>query len=347
MPVIDAYGIFEGERLARCSKMAQLYYPRLLLAGNGFGRVRIDYRIISAAIFPNWTPDMIPTEYELMGFISEYHTHRLIFLYESGGQTWGQWDAKKGTFGKYQTQLDLRSPEPPAEEFEKWVAENRDNSKKRSRVTTPPAMSGDLFSANLRNGLEKVGDGVGVGVGLRFEVLGVGIGDGDLERESQNSPSPENSPIPQEPAPEPEAPEHSIPEDSDLKIIEIARAHPRFEKPSETEKAIAFQLDRGIGPGPPGAGLVGRFGDPHKALEYLLERTRLYKRITDLWPPGQQDYIVSSARWFASGCYDEDEKNWERRIEKHQGNGARGKGGAYHSGEKGKYDDPPDYSFAV
>jgi hypothetical protein len=37
----------------------------------------------------------------------------------------------------------------------------------------------------------------------------------------------------------------------------------------------------------------------------------------------------------------------EGTDEKHQGNGIRSKGGAFRSGEKGKYDDPPDYSFAV
>src|SRR6185312_14617833 len=132
MPVIDPNGIFDGDRINSCSVMAQLFYPRMLCASNGYGRILISYRSIIAKAFPRWSHQQIPEESILLGYFQEYARKRLIFLYESNGQIWGQWDAKKNTFGKYQTNEDKRSPEPPEAEFSKWQEDNRKHSVKPS-----------------------------------------------------------------------------------------------------------------------------------------------------------------------------------------------------------------------
>lgn len=160
--------------------MAQLYYPRLLCASNGFGRIHVSYRKVVALAFPRWDSGSIPPEPELMSYMKEYAENRLIFLYQSNDQIWGQWDAKKSTFGKYQTTEDKRSPAPPAEEFGRWQDENRQHSTKTSVTMVhfellSPSAEFPQGSEKLRHGSEKVGDGIGIGVGKRYEVLGVGI----------------------------------------------------------------------------------------------------------------------------------------------------------------------------
>jgi hypothetical protein len=151
--------------------MAQLYYPRMIAASNGYGRIRIDYRQIVASAFPRWTDEMLPKDEEILRYFKEYAHNRLIFLYTSAGQLWGQWDAKQGTFGKYQTVADKRSPSPPEEEFKTWLEQNRSHSNKTSVAMTHfelsiPAEILPQGSGKLREGLGEVGDGVGVGEGI-------------------------------------------------------------------------------------------------------------------------------------------------------------------------------------
>jgi len=43
MAIIDPAGLFEGERLAACSDVAQLYWPRLFLAANSCARLELSY----------------------------------------------------------------------------------------------------------------------------------------------------------------------------------------------------------------------------------------------------------------------------------------------------------------
>jgi hypothetical protein len=179
MPLIDSNGLFDGDRINSCSRMAQLYYPRMMAASNGYGRIRIDYRLVIATAFPKWSEKDIPTEAELLGYFQEYATSHLIFLYHSAGQLWGQWDAKAKTFGKYQTTADKRSPAPPDKDFEQWVKENREHSHKPSVVMAHfellvPAAKLPQNSEKLRKGSKKVSHGVGVGIGdaVTCEVLG-------------------------------------------------------------------------------------------------------------------------------------------------------------------------------
>lgn len=89
------------------------------------------------------------------------------------------------------------------------------------------------------------------------------------------------------------------PEDSDLTIQKIAKSHPKFAKPLETERAIVEQLDR-----------LGDEMGVRNALNYLLEQTKKYRESWEKWPKDKQDFSPESPRWFASRCYAEPEKNW-------------------------------------
>jgi hypothetical protein len=192
MPVLDSHGLFDGDRINSCSVMAQLYYPRMMCASNGYGRIQVSYRKIVAEAFPRWNEKSIPPEPELMSYFKEYAEQRLIFLYQSNGQIWGQWDAKGKTFGKYQTTEDKRSPAPPADEFAAWQEQNRQHSLKPS----VPMVHFDLSNPEeiLPQGLEKLRNGTeqnGHGIGIRYEVLGIGKG----EKHSSNSCELDRSPV--------------------------------------------------------------------------------------------------------------------------------------------------------
>lgn len=158
--------------------MAQLYYPRLMCASNKLGRLQVNYRKIVALAFPRWPGAAIPLEPELMGYIKEYAENRLIFLYQSDGQIWGQWDAKPKTFGKYPTTEDKRSPAPAEGEFEQWEKDNRQHSSKQSitmvhfDLLSVPENVGEGFK-NVGEGSEEVGDGIGIGE--RYVVNGIGV----------------------------------------------------------------------------------------------------------------------------------------------------------------------------
>lgn len=99
--------------------------------------------------------------------------------------------------------------------------------------------------------------------------------------------------------------EPEIPKDSDTWIKKVAKAHPRFEKPVPTFQAIVEQLEC----------LSPRMGAP-QAMQYLLDRTELYRKCVDAWPRDERKFAVSSMVWFRDACFEEDEAQWRRSAEK-------------------------------
>lgn len=100
-------------------------------------------------------------------------------------------------------------------------------------------------------------------------------------------------------------------------VSAIAQLHPRLEKPEQTEKDIRRQVQL----------LIEKKNiTPISAIDYLERRTNAYRQKTSGWPTEQRPFIVSSATWFRSRCYEEDDQRWERRkgatsIGAYQGNG--------------------------
>jgi hypothetical protein len=119
MPMIDPDGLFYGDRLRRCSQTARLYWPYLFLASNGFGRLELNYSRICHRVFVDF--EKPPTEDDFWGYVKEYRDAHLLFLYEHRGQIWGQWDAKPGFLPRWKTKKDKETPEPPKQEYEKWL----------------------------------------------------------------------------------------------------------------------------------------------------------------------------------------------------------------------------------
>lgn len=153
MAVIDPGGLFGGDRLRRCSNAAQLHWPRLFLASDGFARVEINYARIIGRAYPTFNP--VPSEAELEAWLQEYVKNYLLFLYEVDGQLWGQWDTPNALLPRYKTAADRRSPIPPDTAFSQWKRSYREDNR------AFPKCFGNISAAFLHG----VGAGEGVGVG--------------------------------------------------------------------------------------------------------------------------------------------------------------------------------------
>jgi hypothetical protein len=148
--IIDPSGLFNGDRLRRCSNAAQLHWPRLFLASDGFGRMEINYARIVGKAYPTFNP--IPSETELQSFIQEYVNNYLLFPYEFAGQFWGQWDTRPELLPRYRTATDRRSPSPPEPAFTQWKQSYREERK------AFPKSFGNIPAGFLH--------GVGIGIGI-------------------------------------------------------------------------------------------------------------------------------------------------------------------------------------
>jgi len=125
--IIDPEGLFGGDRLRRCSNAAQLHWPRLFLASDGFARLEINYARIIGRAYPTFNP--VPSDAELQACLQEYAKNYLLFLYEVGGQLWGQWDTRAELLPRYKTAADRRSPIPPEPAFTRWKPCYREDNK--------------------------------------------------------------------------------------------------------------------------------------------------------------------------------------------------------------------------
>lgn len=153
MAIIDPDGLFGGDRLRRCSNMAQLHWPRLFLASDGYGRLEINYARIVGRAYATFNP--IPSEADVTGWLQEYAKNYLVFLYAVDGQLWGQWDTRLELLPRYKTATDRRSPVPPENEFREWKRKYREETK------AFPKCFGNISESFLYG----VGGGVGVGGG--------------------------------------------------------------------------------------------------------------------------------------------------------------------------------------
>jgi hypothetical protein len=152
--VIDAEGLFGGNRWRKCSAMARLNAPYLMLCSNGYGRLEIDPLRILARAYATFNPR--PTEQDILGWVQEYSNASLMFLYEYDSTPWGIWDTPERLLLRYKTAADKRSPAPPEPAFSEWKSAYRSKSQ-----------SFPKFCENIPKvfGVDAYGEGDGVGVG--------------------------------------------------------------------------------------------------------------------------------------------------------------------------------------
>jgi hypothetical protein len=164
MAIIDPEGLFHGERLAACSDIAQLYWPRFFLAANGFARMELSYSSIISKIFGNFRK--APEAADIWSVFEEYARHCLVILYEHEGVWWAQFHTSSKYLPRYTTTRDRKSPSPTAQALERHQAEyikwKSANSVKNESFRKNQVDFGKFLQE--RSGVG-VGEGEGVGVG--------------------------------------------------------------------------------------------------------------------------------------------------------------------------------------
>lgn len=162
MAIIHADGLSHGDRLKRCSDMAQLYWPFFYVASNTCARLEINYPKLIATIFANLKEP--PSEEDFFSYLGEYQDVYLLFVYQVEGRIWGQWDTPEDNLLKYKLKADRNTPEPPAEEFQRWRAEYQkqkaQNGAKSFNLRT------FVIPSNNSEKFPKVSHGVGGGDGV-------------------------------------------------------------------------------------------------------------------------------------------------------------------------------------
>lgn len=165
MAIIDPEGLFEGERLAACSDIAQLYWQRLFLAANSCARMELSYQSIISKVFKTFTRP--PTQSELWEVFEEFDKNFLAVLYQADGIWWCQFITSDKYLPKYKKSRDEATPAPPLEllDFHRhgYLEWRKRNSFSNQSFRKP---SEDF----QRRGEEKSGVGVGEVVEKRGEV---------------------------------------------------------------------------------------------------------------------------------------------------------------------------------
>lgn len=160
---IDARGLFEGNKLRRCSDKARLLWVHLFLASNEFARLEIDLPLLSSRCFFGFKDP--PTPSDLIPIIREYRDVGLLFLYPHAGSLWGQWICPSQCTKRHKSAADKRSPEPQKDALNSYILETTDNASLQHFSELLLKNSPSPIFAVRGVGLG-VGNGKGVGVGL-------------------------------------------------------------------------------------------------------------------------------------------------------------------------------------
>lgn len=148
--------------MGRLSTMARLHWPYLFLLSNACGRFEISYPKIISRAYSTFLE--IPTRDEIHGYVSEYNSAYLLFLYRHDGSVWGQWDTSEKYLKTYKDSASLKSPAPNPTELTDF--RNRYLTSKALNVSAS-ANGISLFEKLSKNtAIFSTGKGVGVGVGI-------------------------------------------------------------------------------------------------------------------------------------------------------------------------------------
>lgn len=185
MAIITQDGLFYGDRVKKLSQVAQLMYPRYMVAANTVGRLELNYQKVLATVYASLPTKF--TEQEFWGHVGEYYTANLLFTYEADGQIWGQWDTPANLMPRHPLKADVLRAIPPPDAFGLW----QEMIKKKKEENRPKAVDLTFFvipakvsasSQNPAKSSAKVTRGVGVGGGV-----------GETRRDEALAPSPTGS----------------------------------------------------------------------------------------------------------------------------------------------------------
>lgn len=320
--LIDRNGLFYGDRIGACSDEAQLHFPRLLVASNGYGRIEMSYSKIISTVYGNFKKK--PTNDEIKRWLYEYFENFLLFVYRANdGSVWGQWDVPGTMLPKYKREECKRSPSPDESALAayraSYVASRRvkyaahddvidfsDISKKTDKLQnyfqntseTSEALpnSSEVFQ-NVSAREERRGVGIGTGIGV-----GIGTGIGEVHMLDADASSPKLA--------------TNLPDDDSVE--RVYQAYPRkvgrIKALVAIRKAVtALSTGKSV-PAMP----------TNDALRFLHGKAREFA----LSPAGQQgEFTPHPSTWFNEGRYLDDPAEWQRAGQQRGGSNGKGNGG--------------------
>jgi hypothetical protein len=246
MVIIDPEGMFCGDRMAQLSDETKLLWPWLYLASNGYARIEINYRKMLARVFSSFR--VPPTEAEFMKAIQECAEAYLLFLYQSKGAWWGQWDTSAKYLPRHQTASDKRSPDPPPAEFTAWkeaYAKSKESQVPAlatfSEIRRNPPKSAEIRGKDAR---VVVGVGVGVVAGVGVEVPTLSLSQKEtrepLPSDGVDKPKPTLVTRTNGDSPEPSKDKSEYPEEVEWLAERLIARHPRMRRcgPKEAKDKI-------------------------------------------------------------------------------------------------------------
>lgn len=161
MPLIDPKGLLYGERLGDCSDEAQLHWPRLFSAANGYGRTELSYERLCDTVYQSFKKR--PTHAQLSAIFQDYAKNFLLFVYEApDGSIWGQWITSEKFLPTYKTQADRNSPAPDADAVKQYLDQYISN-RKAKYLSFQSFHKSSKTSEKVSSSLLPLGVGVGVG----------------------------------------------------------------------------------------------------------------------------------------------------------------------------------------
>jgi hypothetical protein len=117
MAFIDRDGLLRGERLAACSDLAQMLWPRFFVAANGYGRLELSQLGIFSEVFGHFRNP--PTPEEVHAVFLDYEANCLAILYPVNGVLWCQFATSDKYLPRYKTSREKLSPAPGIEREKK------------------------------------------------------------------------------------------------------------------------------------------------------------------------------------------------------------------------------------
>jgi hypothetical protein len=156
--IIDADGLFKGDRIARLSDSAKYAWPFLFLASNSCARIELNYQRIASSVFGRF--QVPPSEKQFWTWINEYRAAFLLFVYQVGGSIWGQWTTSEKFLPKYKSKTDLATPAPDGPTFTAW----KDRYMREKEAENAKFLSAQHFP-KISESSERFPLGVGVGIG--------------------------------------------------------------------------------------------------------------------------------------------------------------------------------------
>ena len=169
-----------GDRLSRCTDEAQMHFPRLVSIANGYGRMELSYRSILLTAYPHITAK--PTKEQILGWIREFQTNRLLFIYTApDGTPWAEWtEVPPNALPRFKTAADNKSPAPPADDLAAFIETGKAERRRAAEL------SGDLLNVSEHFGNLPNSSGNSKTVPLVVVVLEGGVVlEGAVERQQQ------------------------------------------------------------------------------------------------------------------------------------------------------------------